>query len=211
MEALLFELDSIQDFLFASGRLRDVTGASELLDRLTNPNANDNLLDAVCEAAGLSLASGEVPQADEIAFSRRAGGAFYAFSQNQPPLEKLRDLWTLAIQQAVPHLTYSLGMGSGVTAAKAFQAARQALMADNSRLRPTLPAAAPVAVRSRRTGLPGVEFDTKGKDGVRDAATVRRKTFADLSNSTFLQRFNPEEANLAWRDWPRDLEPEEKD
>ena len=208
MHALLFELDSIQDFLFASGRLRDVAGASELLDRLTDASAEDNLLDAVCRALDIQVVEHH-PGAEEVAFSRRAGGAFYAFSEGQGSLERLRDLWTLAIQQAVPHLAYSLGMGAGETASEAFRNARGALRRDTSRLRPTLPAAAPVAERSRRTGLPGVEFDARGKDGVRDAATVRRKTFADLASSTFLDRFAPKESGLGWRDWPRDLEPEE--
>jgi hypothetical protein len=55
MHALLFELNAIQSYLFASGRLRDVIGASELIDRLTNREAHDNLLDAVCHAAGLCV------------------------------------------------------------------------------------------------------------------------------------------------------------
>lgn len=206
MYALLFELDSIQDFLFASGRLRDVSGASELLDRLTNAKAEDNLLDAVCRALDLEVVE-KTPQGEEVAFSRRAGGAFYAFSESREALARLRDLWTLTLQQAVPYLAYSLGLGAGKTAAQAFECARAALRADTSRLRPALPAAAPVAARSRRTGLPAVAFG-KAKDGAMDAATVRRKEFADLAHSAFLDRFAPEGSGLRWDDWPRDLEPD---
>ncbi len=209
MHALLFELDSVQDFIFASGRLRDVAGASELLDRLTNREAKDNLLDAVCRALDIQVVEGN-PSGEELAFSRRAGGAFYASSEDRDTLERLRDLWTLALQQAVPHLAYSLGLGAGDTAAKAFRDARAALRKDTSRLRPALPAAAPLAERSRRTGLPAVQFG-KQKDGAMDAATVVRKRFSDPAgkHTAFLGRFAPDTEELKWDDWPFDLEPEE--
>ena len=202
MYALLFELNSIQGYLFASSRLRDVAGASELLDRLTNKEADDNLLGAVCRAAGVE---------DKVQFSRRAGGAFYAFSEDREALERLRALWTLAVQQAAPHLGYSLGMGEGEDAGAAFQAARNAMQGDTSRLRFTLPAAAPLAERSRRTGLPAVEFG-KEKDGAMDAATVQRKAFSNPArkNTAFLDRFKPDTANLNWDDWPFNLEDDEE-
>ncbi len=202
MYALLFELNSIQGYLFASSRLRDVAGASELLDRLTNKEADDNLLGAVCRAAGVE---------DKVQFSRRAGGAFYAFSEDREALERLRALWTLAVQQAAPHLGYSLGMEEGNDARTAFQAARNAMQGDTSRLRFTLPAAAPVAERSRRTGLPAVEFG-KEKDGAMDAATVQRKAFSNPArkNTAFLDRFKPDTADLNWDDWPFNLEGDEE-
>ena len=211
MHALLFELDSVQDFIFASGRLRDVAGASELLDRLTNREAEDNLLDAVCRALDIQVVEGN-PSGEEVAFSRRAGGAFYAFSEDRDTLERLRDLWTLGLQQAVPHLAYSLGLGAGDTAAKAFRNARDALREDASRLRPALPAAVPVAERSRRTGLPAVQFG-KEKDGAMDAATVVRKRFSNPAgnHTAFLDRFEPDSEDLKWDDWPFDLEPEESE
>ena len=195
---LLFELDSIQSYLFASGRLRDVAGASELLDSLTS--GDDNLLDSVCKAAGI---------AGKVEFSRRAGGAFYAFSEDRAALETLRDLWTLAVQQYAPGLAYSLGMGRGNDAAEAFHDARRALMADASRLRPRLPAAAPVTERSRRTGEAAEHEDRK--EGKIDAASQRRKRFADLAKASFLDRYTPDDAGLGWRDWPRNLEPDAED
>jgi len=196
MHALLFELDSIQNYLFASGRLRDVAGASELLDSLTS--GDKNLLDSVCKAAGID---------GKVEFSRRAGGAFYAFSDDRAALEALLDLWTLAAQQYAPGLAYSLGMGEGNDAAAAFDAARKALMADGSRLRPRLPQVAPVTERTRRTGE-AAEHEDK-KEGKIDAASQRRKRFADLAKASFLDRYAPDDAGLGWRDWPRNLEPEE--
>lgn len=195
--ALLFELDSIQQYLFASGRLRDVAGASEMLDQLT---VEGGLLDAVCKQAGVSGA---------VEFSRRAGGAFYAFSEDEDALKRLRDLWTLGVQQFAPGLAFSLGMGQGAENANAFTNARQALMADGSRLRPRLPVAAPVTERTRRTGQAAEENDRK--DGLIDVASKRRKQFANLAKAGFLERYAPEEADLSWRDWPRNLEAGDED
>ncbi len=210
--ALLFEINAIHDYLFASGRLRDVAAASELLERLTSREAPDNLLDTVARAAGVTVVeTTEAPRGEEVVFTRRAGGAFYAFSERPEPLRCLRDLWTLALQQAAPNLSFSLGMGEGRGLPAAFDAARAALRADNQQPRPQFPAAAPVAMRSRRTGLAGVKFGKNAKDGVLDAAIARRKPFADLSTSSFLDRFSPDRAGLGWRDWPRNLEPEDDD
>jgi len=196
--ALLFEANGIQRYLFASGRLRDVAGASELLDRLTS--GKGNLLDSVCETTGMT---------NRVDFSRRAGGAFYAFSEDRAALETLRDLWTVAVQQYAPGLAYSLGMGGGSDAASAFDAARRALMADGSRLRPRLPVVAPVTERTRRTGE-AAEHEDK-KEGRIDAASQRRKRFTDPAKASFLDRYAPDDAELGWRDWPRNLESDAED
>lgn len=194
--ALLFELNGIQQYLFASGKLRDVIGASELLDLLTNDQAPDNLLDAVWT---------QTPDNDRIEFSRRAGGAFYAFCPEREPLESFMRLWTLAVQQWAPDIDYNIALGEGENHHQAFKAARDKLRADQSRQRPRLPVAAPVAERNRRTG--NVAEIAHQRDGLIDAATARKKAFADISKAGFIERFSPDGAALGWRDWPLDMEP----
>jgi len=196
--ALLFELNSIQPFIFSSGRLRDVAGASELLDRLTSKGG---LLDAVCQELD--------PDQKKLRFSRRAGGVFYAFSDDRQILSDLRDLWTLSVQQWAPGLDFSVGQGEGDSAAAAFTAARRAMSSDASRLRPRLPVAAPVTERSPRTGLAAETTDEKS--GPADAAVRRFREFADLAKAGFLERYSPPDKNLGWRDWPRNLESDGKD
>ncbi|MGV6817454.1 MAG: Cas10/Cmr2 second palm domain-containing protein [Thiotrichales bacterium] len=192
--ALLFEANSIQSYLFSSGRLRDVAGASELLDRMTS--GDSNLLDTVCQSLDIDK---------EVQFSRRAGGAFYAFSDSADAIAQLKNLWTLTVQQWAPGLQYSLGTGTGEDYPQAFDKARRALTADASRLRARLPAAAPVTERSARTGLAA---ETRGdkKDGDIDASSVRFKAFSNPASAGFLTRYSPEDAGLNWNDWPRNLE-----
>ncbi len=194
---LLFESKSIQEYLFSSGRLRDVIGASELVDSLTG-----QLLDDTLQSLGYQIGN-------DIEFSRRAGGAFYAFSEYENNIDQLKMLWTLTVQQYAPGMAYDLGDGSGENHLTAFDEAKRAIRRDASRYRPMLPIASPLTERSRRTGLAAVSFDDK--DGMLDAATKRKKHMANPSLAEFIGRFSPGEADLHWRNWPRNLEPGEDD
>lgn len=198
--ALLFEINGIQQYLFASGRLRDVIGASELLDLLTNEGDQSNLLDAV---------KNQVPSGNDIQFSRRAGGAFYAFCSESGPLKQFLALWTLVVQQWAPDISYNIGFGLGEAHPEAFQNARDGLRNDQSRQRPYIPVAVQVAERSQRTG--NVAVTRSSRDGTIDAATRRKKAFADTSRAGFIGRFSPEDCSLGWRDWPLDMDAAEDD
>ncbi len=200
MHCLVFEVKSIQSFIFASGRLRDAIGGSELIDLLTNEQAEDNLLDAV-------LVASETQQ--KIAFSRRAGGAFYAFSDAAAALDRFAALWSLALQHWAPGLGFVFGRGECADRSAAFENARLDARSQSSRESGLYPVVSPVAERSRRTGQVAVDWDKK--DGAIDAATLRNKSFADLSRAGFIARNSPPEAQLHWRDWPRNLEPEAKE
>ncbi len=200
MHCLVFEVKSIQAFIFASGRLRDAIGGSELIDLLTNEDkeqSENNLLDAV-------LVASQTQQ--QINFSRRAGGAFYAFSDDAAALDRFAALWSLALQHWAPGLGFIFGRGEGEHPHSAFDQARKDAQAQSSRERDLLPVVSPLAERSRRTGWAAVDWDKK--DGAIDAAMLRSKSFADLSRAGFIMRNSPPEAQLNWRDWPRNLEPE---
>lgn len=195
--ALLFEAKSIQQYLFESGRLRDIIGASELVDALT-----DQLLDDTLETLGLS-------EGQDFEFSRRAGGAFYAIGKDSNALEQLLSLFTLMVQQNAPDLSYDVGLGGGATPLEAFDAARVNLQQDGAIARPRLPLSSPITERYQRTGKAAEDWSRKS-DRV-DAATALKKSYADLSKAGFIARFSPEDADLGWRDWPRNLEPDDSD
>ena len=189
----LFEARSIQEYLFQSGRLRDVIGASELVDSLTG-----ELLDDV-------LAALDFFEGRDLSFSRRAGGAFYAFSTDADVLERLAALWTLTVQQYAPGMAYDIGLSrEAATHLAAFDNTKKAIQQDAARNRSPLPVASPVTQRSRRTGLAATGLDHDGTPV--DAAALRKRLFADLSRANFIERFSPPEAQLRWLDWPRNLE-----
>lgn len=146
--ALVFAAEHIQRFIAASGLLRDLAGASELLENLWG-----GVLDHCVAAVD--------PQGQTLRFSRRAGGAFYVFAEQPEILDRLQQLWTLVVQQYAPGLGYSLARGCSKNAQDglglhsdylAFREAMHALRAAQSRILPVLPAATPFTSRSRRTG-----------------------------------------------------------
>ncbi|MFP4147438.1 MAG: Cas10/Cmr2 second palm domain-containing protein [Halorhodospira sp.] len=188
--AWLFEAKSIQEYLFASGRLRDIIGGSELVESLTG-----ELLDDVLEAAQVGEA---------ITFSRRAGGAIYALSEREEAIHRLRDLCSLAVQQHAPGLRFESATGKGDTPLAAFDEARRELQGPGGRLRPQRPATPPVAARSRRTGGAAVHWDRK--DGPVDAATKARKAHADAARAGLVDRVRPAGVDIGWRNWPLDME-----
>lgn len=200
MHGLVFEVKSIQPFIFASGRLRDVIGGSELIDLLTNEQSDSNLIDAVLQTSGTKHL---------IEFSRRAGGAFYAFSQDAAAIDRFAALWILAVQHWAPGLGFVLGRGVGANMPDAFAQAQADSRSQSSRERTQHPIPVPVAERARRTGRVAVARDHK--DGAIDAAIQRKKAFADPCRAGFINRYSPEEAQLNWRNWPRNLEQDAED
>ncbi|NKI33910.1 hypothetical protein HFP89_01865 [Wenzhouxiangella sp. XN79A] len=193
--AYLFEAKSIQTFLLESGRLRDLVGGSELIESLTG-----KLLDEVLA---------RVDPGETIRFSRRAGGAFYAFSESPEGLDALMQLWSLVVQQSAPGLQFDHARGTGENPLNAFDDARRRLRANTSFVVVTRPLAAPVALRSPRSGLPAVSLDKRSGEPA-DAATRAKAASADLSTMQLMDRIGPRNMDLTWRNWPRSLEADDE-
>ena len=81
-KAYLFEAKSIQAYLLTTSRLKEIVGGSEMVEALTGSLLDDAL--RVIEG--------------KIEFSRRGGGAFFAFSENEESVNKLATLWPLLVE-----------------------------------------------------------------------------------------------------------------
>lgn len=103
----LFEAESIQGYIYDSGRLRDAVGASQLIHRLCGDleakATDDDLLSKVLAGIG----------GIQIEFSRRGGGAFIAFFKDPDQRTAVRDLWPLAIADFAPGLAWVDAIGEG--------------------------------------------------------------------------------------------------
>ena len=163
---LAFEAKSIQAYILDSGKLRDMVGASRLVERLVGEP-----LDRVLSA--LEMNEGD------IRFSRRAGGAFMAFLDDRDKARALRDAWSLIVPRYAPGLEFVMAL---VAADDDREAARKALdaMAASRIPTPRLPSAAPLARIAPRTGLPATANDPTpdGREWA-DAATLRKRAFKD--------------------------------
>ena len=184
-KAYLFEAKSIQAYLLNTSRLKEIVGGSEMVEALTG-----NLLDDALKVIN-----------SNIDFSRRGGGAFYAFSENEKAIDQLASMWPLLVIQYAPDLPYVQGHGKGCTALDAFNEAHTSLLIDRNRMYVRLPQASPFAERNRRTGEPAT---IKAMKEPVDAATARKLKYS--KGELLVRRFAPEAISNAW---PLNLSPSE--
>ncbi len=198
--AYLFEARSIQQYILASGRLAEMVGASKLIDALT-----DTTLDTALEALGLKETD-DLSRLDgtHVAFSRREGGVFVALSADRPRTERLRALWTLAVQNVAPGLEWIDALADGETFAEAVDAGYAMLAQRRSQPSATLPEATPYMRVAPRTGEPAVERGKKGE--WRDGA-AGLKHAASKADSRLRKKFLPPELWEKGYVFPRELTP----
>ena len=94
--AWLFECKGIQRYIFGSGRLRQVIGASDLIAGIARSDGED-VLEPVLAAAGVK----------EPRMSRRAGASFCAHGNSPQELARLRRLWRIVVGVSYPGLEFS--------------------------------------------------------------------------------------------------------
>ncbi|TKG19928.1 Cas10/Cmr2 second palm domain-containing protein [Vibrio breoganii] len=154
--AYLFEAKSIQQYLFSSGKLKDVISASERLDRLID-NDHTSVLSHVLKQANLTSDLLEsTDEKDAIHFLRCKGGAFYATCSEELPLKALRSLWTLTVTQLFPSMVFTDALTQGDSLQQAIDSGHKSLAADRNAPKLSLPYAPSIAARYPRTGKAAV-------------------------------------------------------
>lgn len=206
--AYLFECKGIQRYVFVSGRLRQVIGASDLVANIASSD-RDSDGDDVLQLA-LSVA------APEAGWSRRAGGAFCLHAEDEESLARFRRLWRLAFGVRHPGLEFVDGAPASrsdpMTAEKAAYDERTAARENGTAFLP--PSGHPFARFNPRTGFVAVHEVRKGEDtalldAVGAPAHRRGEELAKNPRSDGVAlRFLPGEAAKAYR-FPRHFEPRE--
>jgi hypothetical protein len=195
IQTYLFEAKSIQSYILATNRLKEMVGASELVESLCS-----RLLDDTLASLGGT---------GRVEFSRRGGGAFFAFSPDSEAIDGLTTLWPLLVRQYAPDLYFVHARAAGIDPRNAYDAAHQQLLADRNRPVARLPQAGPFVQRNRRTGEPATTFairkNAPASEPV-DAAIRRKLDFA--RGAKLARRFAPD---CRWDAWPLNLSPEEHD
>lgn len=182
----MFETRGIQRFLFASGRLRDMLGGSELVDYLC---ADGGLLDQTLNRLELTP--------DVV---RKAGGAFYLLFDTRDEAERLRAAWRLACSHWLPGVEQVDVLASGENAREAIANGLAMLREERNRVQSDLPRPGPLTERSARTGRAAVKRD---RDEAMDAATARQRSFKRPADSQPLaSRFLDEDGFI----WPVNFE-----
>jgi len=178
-----FEAKSIQRYILLSGKLRDMGGASEIVNDLC-----ETFLRKVCTDLGLEPGK-------DLHFARKAGGALIAFFEEEPAARAFRDLWTLRVQRQAPGLGFVDALVPVEGSAKAaVDRLRQQMNAARNRDLASLPLTSPLAKRYDRTGL--VAVDLWNKETI-DAATRAKR---EIESKELVDRLKPPDLteDLAW-------------
>lgn len=202
--AYLFEAHSIQRYVMQGGKLAEMVGASELLERLTGETlkGSSSPLDDVLEQLKLK-------EGDDYEFSRRGGGAFFILFADKNKARKLLSLWSLIVPQVTPGLEWNHAIGEGNTHKEAIKQGQDTLRQKRNQPSMVLPEANPLIRRNPRTGLPATNIKTD-QDG--KVISVDKATASKLNckkDSLLLKKFIERDETKKYWKFPRNLEHKE--
>jgi Cas10/Cmr2, second palm domain len=195
----LFEAHTIQPFIFESGRLAEMVGASELIEDLFGKP-----LDTTLEALEI-----EVKPSDYI---RRGGAAWTLKMDSMESAMRLRDAWGLIITEKAPGLPFSHTVCQGSTIPEALAQGRGRLEHLRNYTFPRLPVPGPLVQRSPRTGNPAVLWEEVKKNRWEwiDEATQRKRQKVFRKGVALNNKFLSKDT-LDKFTFPLNLEPDEED
>ena len=173
--AYLFECKGIQRYIFGSGRLRQVIGASDLIASIArSKDEGEDDVGAVFRAVGM-----EDPE-----MSRRAGASFCVHAENRQELEDFRRLWRLVAGIRFPGLEFSdVEPATANTALEASRCAYSQLTALRENSTAFLPPTGhPFLAMNPRTGL--VAVDREGDEILDAVGAPAHRHGRELTDST---------------------------
>jgi hypothetical protein len=183
-----FEANSIQAYILQGGRLRDIVGASYLLDQLCTTD-----IEAACKQIQLEEVRHAPDGARQILFTRKASGAIYAVLGSVEAARELAALWSLWVRQRCPGLSFNQALSSGANVFQVIGEGSKALGQVRSMPAPGLPTAAPMVERSPRTGLSASQQShVLGQQELVDSAVAARRRVIEQAQRDNRNKLNPQ-------------------
>jgi hypothetical protein len=224
VHAYLFEAKGVQRYLFTSGRLRDVVGASDLVGRIAASDGDD-LIGLVLStvATKLILVDEVTPDSgpNEFSFSRRAGAAFCLHCSSRKALVNIRRVMRLRVMSALPGLEISDALGEGADEIASMKDAYSKSGGARANMAASvLPLGRPVIAIVPRTGMPMVAFKEYGSDNEpidmilraqRDRADTLQSRMGSYTIDGVAERFNGNAVLNATYVYPRNLDDKDPD
>lgn len=175
----VFEVKSVQNYLFSSGKLKDMVAASDELDAMTGSVLDETLrVLELDDVLGRMLDKQPAPVNENdgtVYFSRRAGGAIYAVFLSAETRQRFQALWTYKIRSQFPDVECLQVMPDqpGSTPYGALSSALSVLNEKRNIRVPHLPVASPVSMRAQRTGRAAIS--TARGEALDEVTTIQRK------------------------------------
>ena len=212
----LFESESIQQYILDGGKMAEMVGASELLEKLLE------------EGGPLDHALSELDLQEDrdFLFSRRGGGAFGIFFTDESRAFDFQALWRLIVPGFTPGLKFHDALEEGGDQISAFSAAEKTLKRKQQLPDYSLPEVGPLVIRASRTGRPAVGFSrepegnrvwvdesSQSKKGDSESNSRRETRLLRGERSNLEKKFLPKIVNGAVEEkaiyrFPRNLEPD---
>ena len=190
--SLFFEARGIQSYIFESGKMKEMVGASELVKELC-----ESKLDAVIDHLKLErIIPTKKEDSDKVAnmtpnqifFSRRSGGVFTAIFADETIRNRFLSIWSLLVTRLVPGLETVNAVYESDNLQELIKETYNILGYNRNCPSPVLPEATPMHVLAPRTGKPAAE-NIISPDGSRvwtDEASIVKQKIADSQISRAL-------------------------
>lgn len=190
--SLFFEARGIQSYIFDSGKMKEMVGASELVKELC-----ESKLDEVINHLKLEqIIPTKKEDSDKVAnmtpnqifFSRRSGGVFTAIFADKSMRDRFLSIWSILVTRLVPGLETVNAVYESDDLQKLIKETYDILGYNRNCSPPVLPEATPMHVLAPRTGKPAAEniISPDGSRGWTDEASIIKQKIADSESSKAL-------------------------
>jgi hypothetical protein len=209
--SLFFEARGIQSYIFESGKMNEMVGASELVKDLCNSKLNDIIkhleiediqVESKADAAKLSTM-----KPNQVFFSRRSGGVFTALFADKAVRDHFLALWSIFVTSYIPGLEAVHAVAESENIKELIEETYDILGYNRNCPPAFLPEATPMHVMAPRTGKPAVEnrYEPDGKRVWTDEASIRKLDVEKFQSSHALvdSFLSPEKKNFSF---PENLE-----
>lgn len=196
--SLFFEARGIQSYIFDSGKMKEMVGASELVKMLCDQCLEEVISHLELQEIKPKQKSDsdllESMEAHHIFFSRRSGGVFTALFADKSIRDRFLEVWTLRVVTKVPGLETVCAISEDENIQKLIESTYDELGYNRNFPPPILPEATPMHVLAPRTGKPAVqnEFTADGSRVWTDAASLQKLQNANATalKDSFLSESN---------------------
>ena len=210
--SLFFEARGIQSYIFDSGKMKEMVGASELVKELCDSKldlviAHLKLQEIVPSSRDDASKLGGMTSG-QVFFSRRSGGVFTAVFSDKEVRDRFLELWSMLVTSIVPGLETVHAVSEGDNLQELIKRTYDVLGFNRNCPPPVLPEATPMHVLAPRTGKPAVEnkFSADGSRVWTDEPSVIKQNVADSGSSNALSKSFLSEASGKMYSFPKNLE-----